>query len=87
MSGTYEAKEPGGATMAIEFLNGNGFRVRMGLPGAMSGMAGAMPGTYVVQGDHILLTVTGDTEVLDLTRKGNTLVGTIDGDKLTFTKK
>ncbi|MNC97434.1 hypothetical protein D3C83_150870 [compost metagenome] len=53
----------------------------------MPGMNHAMPGTYEVDGDHVLLRVTGDSEMLDLTRRGNTLVGDLGGDQLTFIKQ
>jgi hypothetical protein len=83
MSGTYEAKGPEGASIAITFTDETRFNLVMNA----GGVSNALPGSYQMQGDHVLLRVVGDSEVLDLTRRGTTLEGDLGGDHLKFVRK
>jgi hypothetical protein len=83
LSGTsYVAKGMGGRAMTLKFTSATNFN--MVLSG--DGMDSSLPGTYELNGNQVLLKVMGDVQGQVFTLKDNTLTGSLDGEKLTFTR-
>lgn len=83
LSGAYVANGEQGRTMTLSFTNATQFN--MVLSG--DGMDNSLPGTYEVRGDQVSLKILGDTEGQAFTLKGRTLIGSLEGEAMVFTKK
>lgn len=81
--GEYEARGPNGGAMTIRFTGTSTFDLQVSAPGAND----ARQGTYRTEGDHVMLQIAGDREVLDLTRRGDALEGSLGGDQIRFVKR
>jgi hypothetical protein len=82
MSGTWEARHPQGS-IALAFLDGGTVRVTITESGTVNDSA---EGTYSLRGDRVTVGVPGGPP-LELTRKGDTLEGWMEGVGMRFEKQ
>jgi hypothetical protein len=81
---SFEATAAGSGWMALEFSADQKVRVSTKVPDSTEGSRWT-EGTYNVAGDQVIVTIQGDPAIF--THSGNTLTGSLRGDRVTFTRK
>ena len=81
---TFEATADGGGRMALEFAANQKVRVLTAAPSSTDG-SGWVEGTYNVAGDQVIVTTQGVPAMF--THSGNTLTGSLGGNRVTLTRK